>query len=194
MAKAGPYRKWRFAIGAITLFLIFVGVLLLGKAMDRRSYRLDYPELIAESANEYGLDRYLVAAVIHVESGNDPDAVSKSGALGLMQVMPETGEWIAGKLGLSDFTPEQLKTPEVNIRMGCWYLSFLQERFQGNRINMIAAYNAGHGNVEKWLADGELSRDGQLYHIPIEETEKYVEKVQRAYEKYKTLYPEWPQP
>ena len=192
MGKSRERRRWCIAAGVIALFFVLIGALLLGRVMDRRTYRLEYPELIRTYSEEYALDPYLVAAMIHVESGNDPAAVSRSGALGLMQVMPETGEWIAGKLGFTDFESEFLTVPDVSIHMGCWYLAFLQERFDGNLINMIAAYNAGHGNVESWLKNEAISQNGQLEKIPIEETERYVEKVQRAYEKYKILYPEWP--
>ena len=192
MAKKAVKRGYGIAAVVILLFLLFVGTLLFGKAMDRRTYRLEHAALITRYAEEYGLDPYLVAAVIHVESSNDPNAVSKSGALGLMQVMPQTGEWIAGKLDLGAFSSEMLFEPQMNIRMGCWYLDFLTKRFDSNRLHIIAAYNAGHGNVESWLEDETLTRDGELHSIPFEETEHYVEKIQRAYEKYKTLYPEWP--
>ena len=190
MAKKRARTAYGIAAVVILLFLLFVGTMLFGKVMDRHTYQLKYPELIQKYSAEYELDPYLVAAVIHVESSNDPKAVSKSGALGLMQVMPKTGEWIAEKLDISPFSKEMLTEPELNIRMGCWYLAFLRGRFDANRTHMIAAYNAGHGNVERWLADETLSRDGELTSIPIEETENYVEKVQRAYEKYKTLYPD----
>jgi len=194
MAKKRTRAAYGIAVAIILLFLLSVGTALFGKVMDRRTYQLKYPELIEKYAAEYELDPYLVAAVIHVESSNDPQAVSKSGALGLMQVMPKTGEWIADKLDISPFTEELLTEPALNIRMGCWYLAFLRGRFDANFIHMIAAYNAGHGNVERWLADETLSRDGELTTIPIEETENYVEKIQRAYEKYKTLYPDWQEP
>jgi len=159
------------------------------RQLEKRTYRMAYPELIEAYAGEYGLDPYLVAAVIHTESGNRPDAVSTSGAIGLMQIMPETGEWAAEKLSLNAYTVQSLYEPKVNVRIGCWYLSFLMERFEQDRRLMLAAYNAGHGNVAKWLKDEALSQNGQLVTIPFEETQRYVEKVQRAYEKYKTLYP-----
>ena len=108
--------------------------------------------------------------------------------MGLMQIMPETGEWIAGKIGIEDFNAEMLEDPEVNIEMGVWYLDYLAERFDGETDTVIAAYNAGHGNVEKWLNDGQYSADGRtLAEIPFEETRNYVKKVNRAYEIYSKI-------
>ncbi|MEL7608971.1 MAG: lytic transglycosylase domain-containing protein [Bacillota bacterium] len=177
-------------LAAILLVLCIVGAITLTHILELRRYKLDYKELIAEYSAEYEIDPYLVAAVIHCESSGRADAVSKSGAIGLMQIMPETGEWIAEKLGMKKFKSEKLTDPEVSIRMGCWYLEFLMERFSSNVVNVLAAYNAGHGNVDKWLEDGGLSEDGQLKNIPFEETDAYVEKVLYAYEKYQALYPD----
>ena len=154
----------------------------------KRTYRLMYPDIVMEMSAEYDVDPYLVAAVIHCESSNNKEAVSPVGAMGLMQIMPDTGGWIAGKLEMEDFTEKQLFEPETNIRFGCWYLNYLSDKFDGNRISVLAAYNGGPGNVEKWLNDERYSQGGQLTYIPFPETERYIEKVQRAYEKYLTLY------
>jgi len=168
--------------------LLTAAGLILNRALERRSYRLEYREELVRWADEYGVDRYLAAAVIHCESSNRKDVVSHAGAVGLMQIMPDTGEWIAGKLGLEDYSEARLTEPEVNIRMGCWYLSYLLDKYSGDRRLALAAYNAGPGNVEKWMQDGRFARDGELMEIPFPETARYVEKVQRAYEKYLTLY------
>lgn len=177
----------------ICIILLLVGViaaLYLSRLLELREYSLEYRDTIAEYAQEYSLDPYLVAAVIHCESSGDPNAVSRSGARGLMQVMPATGTWIAEKLEIGNYDDDRLFEPELNIRFGCWYLRFLSERFDGNLINIIAAYNAGQGNVEEWLKDASISSDGQLEDIPFDETAKYVKKVQRACQKYMELYPE----
>ena len=158
---------------------------------DLENYHIAYTELIARYDAEYALDPYLVTAIMRCESSNDPDAVSKKGAIGLMQIMPDTGAWIAHKLGLDDsYRQEQLFDPETNIRFACWYLDFLTRRLEGNRTAIIAAYNAGHGSVENWLADPAYAAEGQLHKIPFPETERYLEKVTTAYEKYIALYPE----
>lgn len=169
---------------ALCVVLAFVGY----RITIRKSYPLAYEELIYRYAQEYDLQPSLVAGVIHRESRFDPQAVSRADARGLMQVMPETGEWIANKLGIEDYSVEMLFDPEINIQMGCWYLRFLMDRFDGNIETVLAAYNAGHGRVSDWLEDSQYSSDGNLTNIPIEETRTYVEKVLDAKEKYEELY------
>ncbi|MDO4573471.1 MAG: lytic transglycosylase domain-containing protein, partial [Clostridia bacterium] len=125
------------------------------------------------------------------ESSNDPDALSSAGAVGLMQIMPDTGAWIAHKLDMdASYTEALLYDPETNIRFACWYLRFLSDRFDGRRMEIIAAYNAGHGSVEGWLEDPAYSDAGLLTAIPFPETARYYEKVCLAYENYVRLYPE----
>lgn len=184
------------------VILILLGALLLGagliaaaffgsRAMEKRTYKLDYAGLIRRYAGDYALDPYLVAAMIHVESGNRPAVVSPAGAMGLMQVMPDTGAWIAHKLEdteEADFDPAALLEPETSIRYGCWYLRFLLDRFAGNVRYAVIAYNAGHGNLEKWLENDAFASDGVLKRIPFAETDAYVQKVSRAREKYRELY------
>lgn len=170
------------------LILLCAAAYFLSGVAQRRTYRLLYPDIVTEMAAEYGVDPYLAAAVIHCESSNNKDAVSPVGAVGLMQIMPDTGAWIAEKLEMEDFTEERLFEPEVNVRMGCWYIDYLTDRFHGNMTLVLAAYNAGPGNVQKWLEDERISENGTLTEIPFPETERYIEKVQRAYEKYLTLY------
>lgn len=170
------------------LILLCAAAYFLSGVAQRRTYRLLYPDIVTEMAAEYGVDPYLAAAVIHCESSNNKDAVSPVGAVGLMQIMPDTGAWIAEKLEMDDFTEERLFEPEVNVRMGCWYIDYLTDRFHGNMTLVLAAYNAGPGNVQKWLEDERISENGMLTEIPFPETERYIEKVQRAYEKYLTLY------
>lgn len=154
-------------------------------------YPVAYTDLIARYAVEYDLDPYLVTSIMRCESSNDPNAVSHRGATGLMQVMPDTGEWIAHKLGMDDtYDASLLYDPETNIRFGCWYLGFLNGRFGRNVMQVVAAYNAGHGSVENWLSDERFSSDGELTAIPFEETARYYKKVMTAYENYLSLYPE----
>lgn len=175
-------------LAAVVILALVLCAFLLNEYMEKRKYRLDYPTQIKAYSREFGLDPYLVAAVIHCESGNRPVVVSPKGAVGLMQIMPDTGGWIAEKLGLANYDGAMLKDPEVNIRMGCWYLSYLTDRFGGVRSHALAAYNAGPGNLKKWLEDEAYSQDGVLVNIPFDETSSYVQKVERAYEKYKNLY------
>ena len=174
---------------AVAVCVVFGALYITGNLETKADYPLDYEDLIVKYANEYELDPYFVAAVIKTESGFRPDAESSAGAIGLMQIMPETGQWAAEKIGMENFTNDMLLDPETNIRLGCWYLSFLKERFNGDLPIMMAAYNAGHNKVQQWLENPEYSSDGkQLTNIPYEETDNYVKKVTKAYEKYKEYY------
>ena len=120
---------------------------------------------------------------------SDENAVSKKGAIGLMQIMPDTGLWIAEKLKLENFQKEDLFDIEKNIMIGVWYVGYLADKFDGNLINTIAAYNAGPTNVSKWLGEPEFSCDGKnLSDIPFSETKKYSEKVNNAYDMYIKIY------
>lgn len=178
----------RWVVVAILLVAAVILAYMFNKSLEKKTYPLLYPDLIEKYAGEYQLDPYLVAAVIHVESRNRSDAVSSKGAVGLMQVKPDTGEWIAEKLK-KEFSPDNLTDPETNIEMGCWFLRFLFDRFEV-ADTAIAAYNAGHGRVNEWLGDEKYSQDGEvLTAIPFKETREYVEKIQRAYEKYREIYP-----
>lgn len=188
--RSGAEIKWIRAIclGLCALIVLSALAWQLSRLLEKRTYKLQYGAEIKEYSMEFGVDPYLVAAVIHCESSNRHTAVSRAGAKGLMQIMPDTGSWIAEKLGEEDFTEDKLLEPEVNIRFGCWYLKYLLDGFSGNRKNAVAAYNAGPGNVRKWLKDERYSQGGELYSIPFGETAQYVERVQRAYDKYAKLY------
>ncbi|MDR0841531.1 MAG: lytic transglycosylase domain-containing protein [Christensenellaceae bacterium] len=158
--------------------------------MEKRKYKLEYKEQILRYAEEFTVDPYLVAAMIHCESGNAAQATSPRGAMGLMQIMPDTGAWIAEKLGVTPFETDMLYDPDVNIRFGCWYLNYLLNKFEGVRRHAVIAYNAGPGNLAKWLGDDALAVDGKLVSIPFAETETYIDRVENAYAKYKKLYAE----
>ena len=181
-------------IAIAILCLAFFGYLLFQRLEHERllrNYPTAYVEEIRIAAEEFSLDPYFVMAIMRCESSFDPEAVSNRGAIGLMQIMPDTGEWIAHKLDLDDVYKEKhLYEPATNVRFGCWYLQFLSNRFDGDRKKMIAAYNAGHGAVEKWLEDPKYSEGGALTTIPYESTALYYTRVEAAYENYLALYPE----
>ena len=155
------------------------------------NYPVAYTDLIKQYAEQYQLDPYLVQSIIRCESSNKPDAVSKVGAIGLMQIMPDTGEWIGHKIDPElAYSLDMLTDPAINIEYGCWYLKFLSDRFDGNMMEIVAAYNAGHGSVEGWLKDSRFSQKGTLTTIPFEDTAKYYDNVMKAYKNYTTLYPD----
>lgn len=150
-------------------------------------YPLKYRDVITRYSVEYEVDPYLTAAVIKVESGFSPKAISSKGAVGLMQLMPETAKWSADKMGIRDFETEQLKDPELNIKIGTWYLKTLQNEFGDDMTLVLAAYNGGRGNVAKWLKNDKLV-DAREDGIPFDETREFVIKVKKAYMWYRKLY------
>lgn len=173
------------------LLLVFAAVLLFLNSpwFLKHLYPFPYRELIVSHSQEAGLDPLLVAAVVKQESGFDPEAVSKKGAVGLMQVMPDTGRWAAGRSGLTGFVPGQLVSPEVNLRIGCWYLHYLEGEYKGNWVLVLAAYNAGKGNVEQWLAAGTWDGTWEnLDSIPFYQTRTYIKETAGAYSIYQRLY------
>ncbi len=175
----------------LTVALILVAgyyISLFPKQIEEKLYPLSYEDLINQYAQEYSLDPARVAAVIYCESSFRPDAVSNVGAIGLMQIMPETGTWLATKFDMANYTEEMLYDPETNIRFGCWYLNYLDERFDGDLTKATAAYHAGGGRVDEWLDDQQYSSDGAtLENIPYKATNAYVKNVRSVYEKYKEI-------
>lgn len=152
-------------------------------------YRLIYPEeyhsLVKKYAEKYSVPEEIVFAVIKVESNFDPDVVSSAGAVGLMQMLPSTYEWLTSKLG-DEYSKDDLYDPETNIKYGTYYLQYLYSRF-GSWEKAIIAYNWGEGNFGEFLAN-EGYTEGDYDSIPVDETRKYVKKVMHHWKKYKELY------
>ncbi|MBE6531631.1 MAG: lytic transglycosylase domain-containing protein [Ruminococcaceae bacterium] len=160
--------------------------------IDRKIHPLSYEEIISNASEEFDVPKNVIYATIKVESGFDALAMSSKGASGLMQMMPSTFEWLTGDEHLGEHLPQRkLNDPEVSIRYGTYYLSYLYKKFDYNWDTAFAAYNGGEGNVAKWLNDPKYSDGkGNLTDIPFEETEKYVKKINRAIEAYDKLYGE----
>lgn len=172
---------------------IIVAALLLLLGQSRLFWKMFYPlpfqEVIYREARTYHLDPLLVAAVIHTESKFNPGAVSEKGARGLMQLMPETARWGAAQLRLGSLKDEDLFNPELNIKLGCWYLSQLAREFNGDMVIVLAAYNGGSGNVREWLRKEKWSgQHSTIDDIPFPETRAYIKKTLKAYEIYQILY------
>lgn len=172
------------------LVIVLLVVVLRGKeTIEHQSYPLAYEEIVEENAQANNLPTSLIYAVIRTESSFRADAESHANAKGLMQITPDTFDFIVMKTGLKDFTMDQAFDPEINIYCGSWYLRFLLDRYEQNLPVALAAYNAGMGNVGKWLKDEAYSSDGvNLHTIPFPETENYVKKVMDAKQKYEELY------
>lgn len=179
----------RFVKRLFTMAVVFSLLVTFGYCVVLpRVLPLRYQDIVAKYAAAYELDKSLVNGVIFCESYFEPEAVSSADALGLMQVTQETGRWAAEQMGLDPDTID-LTDPDTNIRIGCWYLDWLLDKFDGVTETALAGYNAGHGNVSKWLADEEMSADGiTLDEIPYEETKSYVKKVQLVQMIYSYIY------
>ena len=149
-------------------------------------YPMKYQQQVDRAAETYNLEKSLIYAVIRTESHFDPEAESHVGAVGLMQLMPESFEWLQGLRG-QKLDISELNNPDVNIDYGCYLLRYFYD-YYGSEETAVAAYNAGFV-VGDWLKDPNYSSDGKsLDAIPYGETERYVEKVMKAKKMYKKLY------
>lgn len=170
--------KWLYAI-----FFTLAFVFLLSFAINcfyGYFFPIKYAEEIAVACEEYNVDTALVASVINTESSYKENAISSKGAVGLMQLLPTTAEYLADKMGLEEYN---LYTAKDNIKIGTYYLSLLIERF-GSDYLALCAYNAGPTNVRNWL-DEYGSEEEVIKNIPFEETENYLKKFQKNFNYYK---------
>ena len=158
--------------------------------VEQNTHPKKYSEYVSKYSKEYGIPEHIIYAVIKVESNFDPKARSSAGAMGLMQMMPETFLWLTGGQHLGENLPaDALYDPEVSIKYGAYYLRYLYRKFDYNWDNAFAAYNAGEGNVKTWLSSDEYSDgEGGLKKIPFPETKNYVKKVNKNIKSYKKLY------
>ena len=160
------------------------------QAVQQVTLPLRHDDIIRQQAGDKDLDPALIAGVIFAES-HFRDQTSGAGAKGLMQLMPGTADYIARKSGGTAFVQGDLATPQVNIAYGSWYLRYLLDKYDERVVLALAAYNAGQGNVDAWVAEagarGERFRAAD--HIPFPETRDYVKKVLAAREDYRRAYP-----
>lgn len=147
--------------------------------VQRLRYPLRYEQIVRAHARNYRLEPALLAAVIYTESRFDPRAVSAAGAIGLMQLLPQTAEGIALRTGGGAFVVSDLYDPELNVRYGSWYLRSLLDRY-GDERTALAAYHAGRGNVDRWRSQG--------LGIQFAQTRRYVDDVERAKQVYVRAY------
>ncbi len=160
--------------GGVALFVSIVFLLLNFVVCPKK-----YVAEVEAYGLEYEVDSALVFAIINAESGFDPAAVSSAGAMGLMQILPATGQWIAESLG-EEFNEKNLLEPKTNIKYGCFYLNYLFEKFTSFEA-VVCAYNAGESVVRSWMAGGELKEE----NIKFAETRRYLQKVEWFYRYYK---------
>ena len=152
-------------------------------------YMWDYQQDIITYSQKNNVDPFLVAAIIKNESNFKHKAVSGVGAVGLMQIMPDTGRWIAEQMGLKNYQDSDLYTTKTNIRMGCWYVGELEHEFQQNMTLVMIAYNAGRGQTHEWMQENNWTYDfNDVQAIPFPDTREYVAKVLYDRDKYYLLY------
>jgi soluble lytic murein transglycosylase len=185
-------RRRLTAIGAAALLAALAAALAwpqVHHAVREITLPLRHEDIIRQQAHEKGLDPALVAAVIYAESHFRDGQTSRAGALGLMQITPETARYIARKSGGTAFVVGDLATPQVNIAYGAYYLRYLLSRYDGHEAFALAAYNAGEGNVDRWIASARAhDRALTIDAIPYSETRAYVARVQDAKRDYASNY------
>jgi soluble lytic murein transglycosylase len=159
------------------------------KKILKNFFPVQYSKNVLEHSAKYELDPYLVYSIIKVESKFNPYAKSQKGAAGLMQITPQTGNYIAKLLNRENFDEGTLYNPDLNIEFGCYYFSKLYKDFDNNIDIALAAYNGGRGNVNKWIkTDDNGKKVLKIDDIPFKETKSYIIKVKRNYKIYRLLY------
>lgn len=182
-------KKKRIKWARLFILLLIIVLALNHRNIARKIYPAGYMDYIRTYSAMYQVDPYLVLSVIKAESNFNENAVSQKNAAGLMQVIEPTANWLAKRMGLTDFSYENIKDPKLNIQIGCYYISYLLDLYDGNTATALAAYNAGEGTVNKWLKNSEYSKDGKnLSFIPYPETRHYITKVTNNQKMYQTLY------
>ena len=167
-----------------SVFLLHCGYTFFLKA----AYPIKFYNYVSENSQLYNVEKELILAVIKSESNFRQDAQSSAGAIGLMQVMPATFDWLQTHNLMPYLDVGHLKDPKTNIKYGTYLLSLLKKRYNGVK-EAICAYNAGLGTVDKWLADARYSSDGKhLKKIPYPDTAIYLENVLECRRMYKNLY------
>ncbi len=169
--------------------LVALAMPLFRRAVNDLTLPLAYSDVIRQQAAEKHLDPALVAAVIYAETKFDPRP-SSAGAQGLMQILPQTAQFLARRSGATTFRVSDLATPQVNIAYGSYYLRYLLDRYGGEEMLALAAYNGGETNVDEWLA--QARSDGRALSvddIPFPQTRAYVGRVLQAQQDYRRTYP-----
>ena len=176
----------RLVFVGIVAVTIIITTIIINKLMIKILYKKDYSEYVSKYSQEYNVDENLIYALIKAESNFEANAVSNKNAQGLMQLMPATAEEVADKNEIK-LTEENILEPDVNIKIGTKYISTLLERYECIEV-ALAAYNAGIGNVDKWIENGTIKADGSdIENIPFKETNNYVRKIMRDYKIYNEL-------
>jgi soluble lytic murein transglycosylase len=190
-SRAVVWRR-RALLGGGFLLLAAIAVVALApyfdKAVQEVVLPLKHEDVIRQQAADKDLDASLIAAVIYTES-RFRDQTSHAGAKGLMQILPSTADYIAQKSGGTAFEQGDLADPQINISYGSWYLRYLLDKYGGNEVLAVAAYNAGEGKVDEWVSGALASGDRfRVEAIPFTETRNYVDRVLTARDDYRREY------
>lgn len=167
--------------------LISIGVISFSIFIFLNLFPKKYEDQITIYAKKYSLKKSMVASVINIESSYKKDSVSDVGAIGLMQLLPTTAFDCANRLGI-EIDEDEIFEPEINIELGCYYLSYLLDLFDENIINALCAYNWGLGNVKDWIELGHVDDSGTITEIPVSETKNYIRKYKVNIFVYEELY------
>lgn len=171
-----------FIIILISIAIIIM-IICINKQMIKNMYPKKYVEYVSKYSTEYEVEENLIYAIIKAESNFNPNAISRQNAKGLMQLMDSTAKEIANKSGI-ELTEDNILEPEINIQLGTQYISKLIEKYNNIEV-ALAAYNAGSGNVDKWIKSETIKADGSdIENIPFKETNTYVRKIIRDYKVY----------
>ncbi len=188
--RAARRRRSLLLMAGVTVAVLGVvfALPLARKAVNNLGLPLQYQDVIRQQAAQKHLDPALVAAVIYAETKFD-SRTSSAGAEGLMQILPQTAEYLAHRSGATTFTTADLSTPRVNIAYGSYYLRYLMDQYHGSTVLALAAYNGGEANVDSWVANAHRHGDRfRISDIPFPETRAYVVRVLQARKDYRRTY------
>lgn len=183
-------KKTKILIAVLLIILIMLfGILKIQNFILKKIYKTNYSEYVYKYSQENDIDPLLTFAIIKAESNFNRNIKSKSGAIGLMQLMESTAIEQAEEVNEEIIVTESLYNPEINIKIGTKYYSKLIKKYNNNMLLALAAYNAGIGNVDNWIKQGIIKEDGSdIENIPFKETNNYIRKIVRDYKIYQNLY------
>ena len=177
---------FRILLIIITAILISLSPTVFNKLMIKKLYKKDYSEYVSKYAEEYEVDENLIYALIKAESNFNEKAVSHQNAKGLMQLMQSTAQDLANRSQIK-LTKDNILDPDININLGTQYIASLLNKYDSIEV-ALAAYNAGSGNVDRWIKNGTIKSDGSdIENVPYKETNTYVRKIMRDYKIYNEI-------
>lgn len=179
----------KIILGLLVIIITLSAILLNANSILKIIYKQDYSEYVEKYAKEFNVDPLLIFSMIKAESNFNEKAQSSSGAKGLMQLMEATAIEIANKIDEPLVEQENLLEPEKNIMIGTKYYAELLQNYDGNMLLALTAYNAGMGNVNEWIKNEIIKKDGSdIENIPYKETNMYVRKIINNYKMYEKIY------